>query len=149
MHRLTVVLVIAALSAPLSAAAEEAPDDSAIVPIEQGERAPFSGQLFPTERAIRMGMMIEQLRLRLDADLERSQQLCDAHLEYRDQVLQIERERYTHDTGALEQAAEELADQLEEARRVPWWRSWGFAFGMGVLASAVLVGAAAALAVSL
>lgn len=148
--RLVVALTVwASLALFASAAlAEEASGDE-VVPIEHGERAPFSGQLFPTELAIRMGMRIERLELQLEADVQRAQDLCAAETAYRDRLLELERERYQNDTTELRTAAEGLADELAEARQVPWWRSWGFAFGMGVLASVLLVAGTAALAVSL
>ena len=108
-----------------------------VVPMARGERAPVAGMLFPTELAIRMGFRVEQLELRLQADVDRVNQICSINREYDEQLLRIERERYDHDTRVLE---DRIADQaVELAEPIPWYRTWGFGFGLGVGVSALFV----------
>jgi hypothetical protein len=146
----TLVFMVAVV-VPVCAHGEEAPsaDMSAVVPIAEGDRAPFTGMLFPTELAMQMGFRIENLQLRLRADVEREQQLCEAHLEFEGRRLELEQQRRDFEIEQLTERVGEQAEELAEARTVPWYRSWGFAFGMGIVASLLLVGGAVALMVGL
>jgi hypothetical protein len=132
--------VISVFLVPSTVHCEEAsPEDAEVVPLEQGERAPFSGQLFPTELAIRMGFRIEHLELQLQADVQRERDSCEVRLSFEERRLQLEEERNTFEVSQLTERVNEQAEDLYEARNVPWYRTWGFAFGMGIAASVVLV----------
>lgn len=146
----TMVFAVA-LAAPVCAHGEEAasPDMGAVVPIEAGDRAPFTGMLFPTELAMQMGFRIENLQLRLRADVQREQQLCEAHLEFEGRRLELEQQRRDFQIEQLTERVQEQAEELAEVTEVPWYRTWGFAFGMGIVASLLLVGGAVALMVGL
>lgn len=141
MRKILIVISMAwVFLAPSTGHCEEAsPEDAEVVPVEQGERAPFSGQLFPTELAIRMGFRIEQLELQLQADVERERDRCEVMLGFEQRRLQLERERGEFEVAQLTERVNEQAEDLYEARNVPWYRTWGFAFGMGIAASVVLV----------
>jgi len=141
------VLVVAVVL-PTCAFGEEAPVDE-IVAIERGQRAPFDGQLFPTEVAIRLGMRVERLQLQLTADVEREQDLCRAQLQFEERRLQLEQERRDFEIEQLTDLVDQQAEELVAARTVPWYRTWGFAFGMGIVASLLLVGGSVALMVGL
>lgn len=152
MRRIAAVLVFAiAVLVPAYVYSEEASEEevSAVVPIAEGDRAPFTGMLFPTELAMRMGFRIENLQLRLDADVEREQMLCQAHLNFEERRRVLEQERRDFQITQLTERVQEQADELIEAHFVPWYRTWGFAFGMGIAASVLLVGGAVALMVGL
>jgi hypothetical protein len=146
----TIVFLVAVV-APVCAYGEEASaaDMSAVVPIAEGDRAPFTGMLFPAELAMQMGFRIENLQLRLRADVEREQQLCEAHMEFEGRRLELEQERRDFQVQQLTERVQEQAEDLAEAQNVPWYRTWGFAFGMGIVASIILVGGAVALMVAL
>jgi hypothetical protein len=122
---------------------------SAVVPMAEGDRAPFTGMLFPTELAMQMGFRIENLQLRLRADVEREQRLCEAHLEFEGRRLELEQQRRDFEIEQLTERVQEQAEDLYEAQNVPWYRTWGFAFGMGIVASLLLVGGSVALMVGL
>lgn len=143
------LLVALILAWPSIAIGEEASPEDGVVPIERGDRAPFTGQLFPTELAIQMGFRIEHLELRLRADVEREQQLCEAHLTFESRRLTLEQDRREFEIDQLTERVVEQADELVEAQFVPWYRTWGFAFGMGIAASLLLVGGSVALMVGL
>ena len=116
---------------------EEAVDTDGAVPLSAGEEAPFDGILFPTELAIQMGFRIETLQARLRLDVEREQRLCRAHLEFESQRLESEEERRDFQVNLLEERVRQQAEEL--ARPTPWYRRWGFAYGMGILTSVILV----------
>ena len=117
--------------------AEEAVGTSAAVAVSEGERAPFDGILFPTELAIQMGFRIETLQARLRLDVEREQSLCRARVQFEERRLELEQERRDFQIGLLTTRVQEQAEEL--ARPTPWYRRWGFAYGMGILTSVILV----------
>lgn len=116
---------------------EEAVDTDGAVTISEGEEAPFAGILFPTELAIQMGFRIETLQVRLRLDVEREQRLCRAQLEFEDRRRELEEERCAFQIDLLTTRVQEQAEEL--ARPTPWYRRWGFAYGMGILTSVILV----------
>jgi len=116
---------------------EEVVDTDGAVPLAVGEEAPFDGILFPTELAIQMGFRIETLQARLRLDVEREQRLCRAQLEFEHQRLELEEERRDFQVELLTQRVQAQAEEL--ARPTPWYRRWGFSYGMGILTSIILV----------
>jgi hypothetical protein len=148
MRVLTTILISLTIAVPTAALAEEAPADGGeVVPIAEGEPAPFAGQLFPTELAIRMGFRIENLQLRLEVDVEQATALCQVHRDFDAQVLQLEQERRQFEIEQLRDTVQEQAEEI--ATPIPWYRTWAFGFGMGILGSIILVGGAVALMVGL
>jgi hypothetical protein len=148
MRILTTILFTLTMLLPAVAVAEEAPvDGDEVVPLAEGEVAPFDGQLFPTELAIRIGFRIENLQLRLQADVRRAEEICQAHRDHDAELLRLEQERRDFEIEQLRTTVQEQAEEI--ARPTPWYRSWGFAFGMGIVASVLLVGGSVALMIGL
>lgn len=116
---------------------EEGVSTDGAVPLSEGEEAPFYGILFPTELAIQMGFRIETLQARLRLDVEREQRLCRAQIDFERQRLELEEERRDFQVELLTQRVQEQAEEL--AAPTPWYRRWGFAYGMGILTSVILV----------
>jgi len=117
------------------------------VSLSEGEEAPFPGILLPITLAIELGFNIETLETRLIIDIEREQQLCRARLDFADRHREFEEERRDIQIRLLTGRVQEQAERL--ARPTPWYQRWGFAYGIGVLSSIILVagGVAAMLAV--
>jgi hypothetical protein len=126
-----------------AAPADEPVDTDGAVPLAENDRAPFQGILFPTDLAIQMGFRIETLQTRLRLDVDREQRICQAQMDFQDQRLRIETERRDFQIGLLQTRVDEQAAAL--ARPTPWYRQWGFAFGMGIVVSSLLVGGGIAL----
>ncbi len=122
---------------------EEPVDTDGAAPLSEGDRAPFDGILFPTELAIQMGFRIETLQTRLRLDVDREQRICQAQVDFQEQRLRIETERRDFQIGLLQQRVDDQAAVI--ARPTPWYRQWGFAFGMGIVVSSLLVGGGIAL----
>ena len=112
-------------------------DTSSAVAVSEGERAPFDGILFPTELAIHLGFRIETLQARLRLDVEREQNLCRAQVQFETRLREAEEERRDFQIELLTTRVQEQAEEL--ARPTPWYRRWGFAYGMGILTSVILV----------
>ena len=127
-------------------AATEEPDMDGAVAVSEGDRAPFDGILFPTELAIQMGFRIETLQSRLRLDIDREQRICQAQIEFQDQRLSLETERRDFQINLLQQRVDDQAAVI--ARPTPWYQRWGFAFGMGILTSSLLVAGGVALLIT-
>jgi len=153
-YLLSGILVLSFLLPPRALADDFPPGDDQITALSAGQRAPFDGQLFSTDTAIRWGFRLERLRLELDESVLLEQRRCAVQINLLETRLELEDERREYqltllrDALAAERAlSEDLATRLSDAQDVPWYESWGFAYGMGVL-SAVLVGGVTALIIS-
>lgn len=113
------------------------------VSVGQNQRAPFDGILMPTEMAIQLGFRIETLQQRLTLDVQREQRLCSAQINFETRRRELEEERRDYQISLLEERVVQQAEELAEP--IPWYRRWGFAFGMGVLTSTLLVAGGIAL----
>lgn len=120
-----------------------------IVPIEKGEKAPFSGQLYSPETAIRWAFEIERLKTELRARVEREQKVCLVETSYRDRLLEIEEERASRvETDLMQRLrrAEKARIEAEhEAHNPPWYRHVNFGIGVGVVGTITILGTTAAL----
>lgn len=131
------------------ASAQEIPDfppgDDQITALGVNDRAPFAGQLFSTDTAIRWGFRLQALRLRLDVEVDRARSLCVADMELVQRKLELEQERSAFQLKLLQEAVDASQRTIEDlstrlAEGTPWYETWGFGFGMGVLAAAILTG---------
>jgi hypothetical protein len=139
---LTIFLALSIIFFEPKVLAQENPLDEA-VSISQNQRAPFDGILIPTELAIQLGLRIESLQRRLVLEVEREQELCQARLTLETRRGELEQERRDYQIRLLEDRVLEQAAELAEP--TPWYRRWGFAYGMGLLTSSLLVAGGIAL----
>ena len=139
---LTIFLALSIIFFAPKVLAQENPLDEA-VSISHNDRAPFDGIILPIELAIQLGLRIENLQRRLTLDVEREQQLCSAQLAFETRRRELEQERSEYQIRLLEDRVLEQAAELAEP--IPWYRRWGFAFGMGILTSSLLVAGGIAL----
>lgn len=133
----------ACLLLPATAAAQASPPIQAvpvgedkIVPVREGEKAPFTGQLFDQPTALRWGNWLLQYKYRLEWDVQKEQKVCLAETEYRDKLLQIEKDR-------AQQVEVDLMERLERsetarlaaeevARNQPWYNTRELGVVLGV-----------------
>ncbi len=118
-----------------------------IVPIEAGEAAPFSGQLYDPDTALRWANFLEQYRLRLELDVRFEQEVCAVRQKYSADLVRIERERASRAESALEASLRQRERELASALNPPWYESTWFGVTMGVTGT-LAVTALAAWAVS-
>lgn len=126
------------------------PGEDQIVPLGLGERAPFDGQLFSQDTAIRWGFRLQRLRLQLEQDMAREREICAVQTDLWETKFNLNQERYDFNLGLLrtaltdsQKAVDDLAEQLVEAGDPPWYRTWTFGFivgAVGTIAVGVLVG---------
>lgn len=141
-------IVFCLIISPCNAKADDfLSGEDRIVPISAGDRAPFSGQLFDTDTAIRFGLRLQTCQLKLDEQVEHAGRLLVLEREHWEQRLRIEtdasraREVLFQDALDTERGrADSLLQQLVEEGDIPWYQTFGFGFAAGVATSAVLVG---------
>jgi len=111
--------------------------DDKIVVVREGDKAPFTGQLFDGPTALRWANWLQQYQTLLPATIERDQKVCSAKVEYGGKVLVIEKER----AAALERdlrdrlvkAEQERGKALYEAQNPSWYRTVWFGAGVGIV----------------
>lgn len=112
------------------------PGDDRIVPLEEGEEAPFTGQLFDQPTALRWGNWLLQYKHRLKWDVEQEKKVCEVELDYRDRLLQVEKERASKVEKdlmlRLERAEKARLAAEEEARNPSWYNTREFGVVLGV-----------------
>lgn len=126
------------------------PGKDQIVAMDEGQRAPFSGQLFSTDTALRWGNWLMQYKRRLTLDVEREQKLCGAQLKYHKKLLSIEEDRSLKLSEDLRErlvrSEQRNAALQDDINHPSFWSSIEFGLILGVVGSAavaVAVGVAA------
>jgi len=107
------------------------PGDDRIVPLRNGQVAPFDGQLFDTNTALRWGNWMQQYQLRMKVDVETQKQLDMAQINYLNQVLELERKQYATVTTDYQKKVSDLEKQLQTPP--PFYRTQTFSFVMGAV----------------
>ena len=117
-----------------------------IVPLRKGQLAPFTGQLFGPNTALRWANWLQQYKYRLKWDVTAVQQKCAVETTYRDKLLTIEKTRakrvekdLTTRLGRSEQAR---LNAEEELRNPPWYSTTAFGVIIGAVATAAVFGIA-------
>lgn len=113
------------------------PGDDKIVSIKKGQPAPFDGQVFSNDTALRWANWLKQLRARLELDVKKEKDVCTVETKHRDELLGIERAR----AGAVEKDAQERLRRSEEARlkaeeiarNPPFYKTMEFGMIMGAI----------------
>jgi len=145
---LTLLLPNAAFAAdPLPPAATEVmdipPGPDSIIVLQQGEKAPYSGQLYSNDTAFRWASWLLQYKRQLTSRAELDRKLCTADLSLAATKLRLEIEK--HD--ALMEDAYAKLDSMDEEndklRHPPFYKSTWFGFTLGVLVTGAAVVATA------
>lgn len=121
------------------------PGKDKIAPIKKGDAAPFDGQLFDNDTALRWGNWLLQYKLRLNLDVEQQKKILGADVELWKHKYEISEKKYetvTLDYQNRLAASESLvAKYRTEIDNPSWYRSPVFGFAMGVVFTGVCFGA--------
>jgi hypothetical protein len=123
------------------------PGDDKIVVVREGDKAPFTGQLFDGPTALRWANWLQQYRHILRLTVEHDQKVCQVKLNYDAEVLTIEKKR----AAATEQDLRDRLVKSETARadaeyraeHPAWYRTVWFGVGVGVVGTVAVTYAAA------
>lgn len=119
------------------------PGEDQIIPLKEGEEAPFDGQLFSPATALRWANWLRQYKYKLEWDVNLVSDVCRANLDYKEELLEIEKkkgddiQRDLEDRLSRSEQARLAAE--EEARNPPWYRTWEFGVGVGVVSTVALI----------
>ena len=134
-------------SVPVSEVKDIPPGEDMIVPVAAGEKAPFQGQLFSPETALRWANWLEQYQQQKVEDNKLQQKVCTAELDYQGRRRQLELEaagKVEKDLRARVLIEEKKNVELqEELRNPPFLKSRTFSAIIGVAGGALLTGLAA------
>jgi len=107
-----------------------------IVPLQLGQPAPFSGQLFSAETSLRWANWLQQYKYRLDIDTKLVVQQCTVETGYRDRLLEIEKARAVVVEKDLRdrllKADQDRMNVEKEAANPAWYRTVWFGAGVGI-----------------
>jgi len=106
------------------------PGEDRIVAVKKGDPTPYDGQLFDTNTAIRWGNWMQQYQVRLKLDVETQKALDAAQISYLNEVIKLERQRYTTVTDDYQKRIHALEAPT------PWYGTQTFSFVMGALCMA-------------
>lgn len=113
------------------------PGEDKITPIRKGQLAPYDGQLFDIDTAIRWGFWLQQYKYRLEADALYYQQVCRVETDFQGRKFRIEEERnrkIEEDLNKRLLRSEEARLVAEEEVRNPaWYRTPEFGGVVGVV----------------
>lgn len=143
MRHFPLLLILLVSTARAQEIATLPPGDDNIAAVSKGQPAPFTGQLFDTNTALRWGFWLEQYKLHLKLDVDTALKTCAVNQLHDQQVQAIQlqaSQAVEKDLRArlLQSEKDRLAAE-EEARNPPWFRTREFGFIIGVVGSAVVV----------
>jgi hypothetical protein len=145
------LLPLAALAEPPPLPAPQVvtypPGDDKIAVVKKGDPAPYQGQLFDDNTALRWAMWLQQYKARYGLDMQAEQASCAVKLGHDADLAAIEAERTAKIEADLGQRLKETDAQrlkLEEELRNPgFFKQPGFWYGLGVGTTIVAVVATA------
>ena len=150
MKRFVVLLVCSSiLSLHVLARADDGvkdipPGDDRIVVVREGEKAPFTGQLFDQPTALRWSNWLLQYKLRLQVDADYTKKVNEADRKLRERKLEIEQEKYKTVTLDYQKQVATLSSKVSvlenELRNPPWYKSVWFGVVLGVVTASAAVG---------
>ena len=144
---------------PVSVAAQDLsppdlpPGEDRIEAMAAGSRAPFDGMLLDTDTSIRWLNRLRWWRETFQLRLRQNEEILDALRRSHSTELGVVRSSYEREISGLRDTARDLMlnyeQQLQRYRNPPFYETWGFAFGMGVVVVSVVVGVIAGLVAGL
>lgn len=151
-------LVLCLLLLPASALADDPPiqnipeGEDKIVSVREGEKAPFSGQLYDSSTALRWGNWLVQYKLRLDGWDMYQNKLTDLNTLYWDKRLIIVDEARKKEEalylGKINEQQTSIISLTKQLQDPPFYKTVWFGFVSGVLVTGVAVGLGTAVVVS-
>lgn len=119
------------------------PGDDKIAVVKKGDPAPYTGQLFEDNTALRWATWLQQYRTRYGLDMKAEQDSCKVRLEHDAELVAIEQERTAAIEADLRKRLKDVDAQrlkLEEELRNPsFFKQPGLWYGVGVASTLAAV----------
>lgn len=120
------------------------PGEDKIVAVKEGEKSPFTGQLFEPATALRWANWLQQYKLRLQTDAEMQQRICEADKALGQKKLEIEQEKNKAITDELRRASAakdaRIVDLQKQVDSPPFFKTFWFGAITGVVVTGALFG---------
>ena len=119
------------------------PGEDAIISVKKGEPAPYAGQLYDENTALRWAMWLQQYKLRYGADMKAAQDSCKVEVAregvYR--AIESERNRKSEKDLSTRLLASEKGrlEAEEKLRNPPFWKEPVVWYVTGVVTAALVV----------
>lgn len=113
-----------------------------ILPLERGQAAPLTGQLFSQETALRWGHYLEQAQERYGAQTNLLLAKANAEIELREQLLSAERKAHAQDQAT---ALVRLTEAERRLMNPPWYQTFWAGMLTGVVVTVATAGVLAVL----
>lgn len=124
------------------------PGDDRIEVVKKGEPAPYTGQLFDNDTALRWAVWLKQYKARYGLDLQMEKDRCAVVVAYQSKLVDIEREQGQKIAADLKErlkVSEQARIKVEDELRNPsFFKQPGTWFGIGLVTALVTVGVTAA-----
>jgi hypothetical protein len=101
-----------------------------------GAPAPYAGQLFDNQTALRWANWLSQYKLRLELDVHEQEQLCAVKLKAKDDILAARHGACSRVIGACQ---EQVTQLVWEADHPPWYTSAWFGAVLGAVGVGLVV----------
>ncbi len=149
-HALVASLLISSTAlAESPALVTHPPGEDKIVAIKRGEPAPFAGQLYDTDTALRWASWLQQYKKLYALDLQAAGARCQVQVDYQKELARIEQVRgqaVAEDLRTRLRASEAARVKAEDELRDPgFFRQPGVWFAGGVLFTVAVAAGGAAL----
>lgn len=129
------------------------PGEDQIEALSLGARAPFEGMLLSTDTSIRWVNRLRWWREAFRLRVEQNEELLTAVRNSHSREIDVVRGSYEREIDGLRADIRRTVAlyerQLERYRDPPFYKEWGFAFGVGVVLVGAIVGITAGVAASL
>jgi len=126
------------------------PGEDKIVVVREGDKVPFTGQLYDNGTSLRWANWLFQYKFRLKADVELEKNKCLAETNYLNQVVSVERAKYASVTkdyqGQVAKQQDTIIELNRELQNPPFYKTVWFGLVVGILLTGAAVGAGYALA---
>jgi hypothetical protein len=113
------------------------PGEDVIVAVKKGQPAPYAGQLFDIDTAIRWGLWLKGCRERAELAADRDKALCQTELRFQEDVAETQinqLEQLNVDLKSRLLRSETKVGQLEHERaNPPWYETKVFFFALGAV----------------
>ncbi len=112
------------------------PGEDRIELLLEGKPAPYTGQLFDNETAMRWANWLVQYKYRLELDVKEQQDLCTVRTETLKKDILLEQEKYSKVVTAYDQKLAEVAAAAEPS----WYETPWIGFVSGVVLTTAAAG---------
>lgn len=116
------------------------PGEDRILSLKEGDKAPFTGQLFEPATAVRWANWLQQYKFHLRSDLELQKKTDGLEIKLWQEKYKLQQAQYVEVTTDLQRRLHQAESEL---RSPPWYTTTWFGVVLGVAGTGLAVGLSA------